>query len=162
MSLEVPLTRGFVAVIDDEDAAAVLGMAPWHAKVHRNLIYAARHANLPGGRRPTVRMHNFLTGWQYVDHVNGDGLDNRRSNLRESTHQQNLRNQRHHSNNTSGYTGVSFYPKTSRWKAYIGIEGRTRHIGYFSTPEEAARARDAAALEHFGPFARLNFPQESA
>lgn len=98
-----------------------------------------------------------------VDHINGDRLDNRRDNLRECTQAGNLQNARarvmHGSLPVqSPFKGVSG-AKGGKWRAYISAAGqRYIHLGTFDAPEEAARAYDAAAIEHFGEFARLNFP----
>ncbi|MCM2574533.1 HNH endonuclease [Achromobacter xylosoxidans] len=78
-----------------------------------------------------------------IDHINGDPADNRLANLRDVSHQENQRNQRLKSSNTSGFNGVLWDKTTKRWKAYIGGAQRT-HVGFFDTPEAAAAARKAA------------------
>ena len=115
-----------------------------------------------------VRLHRLIAGagdGLMVDHINGDILDNRRSNLRICTNKQNQRNQRLRQNNSTGFKGVC----VSRWggasRRYIaGIRVNKRQIqlGRFASAEEAARAYDRAALEHFGEFAWIKFPQERA
>ena len=95
-----------------------------------------------------------------IDHISGDPLDNRRANLRVCTHQQNMFNQRRRSNNTSGYTGVSYLKNTRSFEAYIMCHGIKRRVGLFHNAPEAARARDLAALQTFGEYARLNFPKQ--
>lgn len=102
-------------------------------------------------------MHTFLTGWDFVDHRNGDGLDNRRANLRPATAAQNAANQQLSIANTTGYKGVSLY-RNGRFRASI----QRRHLGYFDTAADAARAYDAAALDLFGDFAHLNFERTKA
>lgn len=92
------------------------------------------------------------------DHKNGDGLDNRRENLRVATKGQN--NVNRPVKNATGFRGVSRRPRY--FVAYICIDGRGFHLGCFKTPEQAARAFDAAALAHWGEFARLNFPKQEA
>lgn len=93
----------------------------------------------------------------HIDHIDGDRLNNRPSNLRPATDQQNagnvLRSFRH---NTSGFRGVSRNSKTGKWHAQIKLFGKQTYLGRFDTPEEAARCYDAAARKHFGAFARLN------
>ena len=103
-----------------------------------------------------------------VDHINGDTMDNRRSNLRVCSKGENGRNRKTQSkNNTSGFKGVSYIGKgpdminelSRPWQAYINYNKKRYYLGRFVTPEEAARAYDAKALELHGEFARLNFPE---
>jgi hypothetical protein len=157
MTVEIPLTQGLVALIDEADAAMALARK-WYAGRSGRTFYAQRTDLAADGSRLTVRLHTFLTGWRYVDHINGNGLDNRRANLREAEHRQNLMNQRRPRHNTSGFKGVTLNKRTGKWEAQILPQGRHIRLGSFEDPEEAARAYDAAALLHFGEFARLNFP----
>lgn len=91
-----------------------------------------------------------------IDHVNGDGCDNRIANLRECDQQQNNGNhKRLNRKNTSGYRGVSWRADKGKWKAYINRQNRQCHLGYFETAEAAYEAYKAAAVAHFGDFARL-------
>lgn len=158
--VEVPLTQGLFALVDAEDAEAVLAHR-WHAHRERTKLYALRAVYLGGGRKNQVSrrvgLHNFLTGWPMVDHINGDGLDCRRANLRQATVAQNNLNKRIRSGSTSGYKGVWIHPN-GRARAYINIDERRRHLGYHGTPEAAAEAYDEAAREAFGEWACLNFP----
>lgn len=96
-----------------------------------------------------------------IDHANGNGLDNRKSNLRFCNTMQNNANQRRNNNNSSGYKGVARVSKTSsKWRAYIRNDYKQIHLGNFTLKEEAARAYDAKALELYGEYAYLNFPEE--
>lgn len=97
-----------------------------------------------------------------VDHMNGVRTDNRWSNLREATNQQNQQNSRSARGSSSKYVGVSICKKSGRWIAYICPDGTLINLGRFDTEEEAGRARDKAARAFFGPYARLNFPEEVA
>jgi hypothetical protein len=93
-----------------------------------------------------------------VDHINGVTLDNRRENLRVCSHSQNMHNRRlRQKNNKSGYKGVHWLARTKRWVAEIRVNGKSRHLGYFTEKTDAARAYDTAAAECFGEFAHLNF-----
>jgi hypothetical protein len=103
-------------------------------------------------------MHKLLTGWDETDHKNGNGLDNQRKNLRSATRPQNLWNKGRRSDNTTGFKGVT--KEAHGWRAVIKANGKRRHLGYFTSPELAARAYDAAAVEMHGEFARLNFPDD--
>lgn len=91
-----------------------------------------------------------------VDHINGDRLDNRRCNLRVCTTLQNRRASKTPNTNTTGYRGVSKFKRDGNFEAYLQIDRKRKRIGYFDCPIEAARARDLAALEHYGEFAVLN------
>jgi hypothetical protein len=144
MVTEIPLTRGYVALVDDEGAERVL-QHKWCVHFNGDRRYAKNQHGT---------MHRFLTGWPLVDHINGNGLDNRRENLRRATVQENNRNRRPRNQ----YKGVTLERRTGRWFARIAIDGHRIHLGTFDTPEAAAAAYDTAAREHFGEFAWLNFP----
>lgn len=154
----VPLTRGMWATVDDADYEAVMAAGPWFVRVDGRTVYAQGNIRRSDGGRSAQYMHKFLTGWPETDHRNGDGLDNRRVNLRCATRTQNNANSRLRSDNTSGFKGVLWNRQRRRWYARITIDGRQRHLGSFGDPGEAARAYDAAAREVFGEFARLNLP----
>lgn len=121
-------------------------------------IYAQAHIFKGKGNDKVVQLHRWIMdaqAGQVVDHINGDRMDNRRENLRLCTVAQNIRNQKLRASK-SGFKGV--FEKRGKWQASYTFEGKKIYIGKFSTPEEAARAYDAAAREAFGEFALLNFP----
>lgn len=153
----VPLSRGLYAIIDALDVALVSAHT-WHAITpSRTRWYAA--TNRPSPERGQIYMHRLLmaapSGIE-VDHVNGDGLDNRRANLRLATRQENAANARMMRNNTSGYCGVSWAKGSRKWAAYIRVHCRKVHLGLFETPIQAAAAYNEAARRYRGDFARLN------
>jgi hypothetical protein len=156
-AVEIPLTLGKVTTVDSADYPA-LSQFLWYAKYVHGLWYAVRN-----GRRNekshSIRMHNQILGVKPVDHRDGDGLNNRRQNLRPATTLQNQWNRSVQKNNVSGFKGVSLQSRcTHKWRARIRVEGRQLFLGEFFSPEEAAKAYDAAASQYFGEFARLNFP----
>lgn len=158
MTQQVQLSRGLVALVDDQDLARVTALGKWYADPSGRTFYARKNV-WQGGRCVAVRMHRFLTGWDKVDHINGDGLDNRRSNLRPATASTNAMNrQRPRRRCATGYKGV--YSNRWGWYAVITFEGRRTHLGSFKDPVEAAHAYDRAARELFGAFARPNFPED--
>lgn len=91
----------------------------------------------------------------HIDHINGDSTDNRINNLREATNAENCRSSKRSSNNQSGYKGVHFCNYTKRWRASICVNGKTKKLGRFNTPEEAHEAYKAVAIKYFGEFARF-------
>ena len=163
MARQIHLTQGYVTLVDDVDYEW-LKQWKWCAHVDRQgCVYAVRSVWVDG-RNKMLRMHRLILGakpGKMSDHINGDTLDNRRSNLRICTNQQNNRN-RHARAGTSRYKGVHWYKRGSKWRASIHINGRFKHLGYFDDEQEAALAYDRAARELFGEFANPNFPEEVA
>lgn len=160
MSREIPLTQGKVAIVDDEDYE-VLSQFKWHAWKSPGGHWYAKRKMQVNGRPASVSLQNFLmkpSDGLLVDHVNHNGLDNRRTNLRPCTSQQNKWNNRAYSTNKSGLKGVMWVSSRARWHAVISSNGQRHRLGTFMTAEEAARAYDAAARIHHGQFACLNFP----
>jgi hypothetical protein len=148
---------GAVILVDDSDLALVVAAGPWRIYRDGRTAYArrvVRRGNPP--KKADQRLHTFLTGWPLVDHINGNGLDNRRANLRPATQQQNQANC-HTIKSSSGYKGVTFHRATGRWQAAVGYNNRKVYLGLFDTPEQAAHTYDAAARRLFGEFARPNF-----
>lgn len=159
---EIPLTQGQVALVDDEDYAR-LSIYKWYPIQRGNTFYAVRNSLGPNNHH--IYMHHEIMGRPAigleVDHIDGDGLNNQKINLREVTHSQNHMNQRP-TNGSSKFKGVSWHSRNNKWQTQIQFEGSHRHLGYFISEEEAARAYDVAALEYFGEFARPNFLPEAS
>lgn len=161
----IPLTQGKFAQVDDDDFERVSqfkwGLADYSKKRCKNgTQYAHRTVRL-NGKKTTQRMHQFImgTGSVWIDHKDGNGLNNQKANLRQSSRYQNLQNQkvREHS---SRFKGVTWCSKTKKWRARIHAFGKAMNIGFFSAERDAALAYDSAAIRHFGPFARTNQQME--
>jgi hypothetical protein len=156
----IPLSQGLVAVVDAEDYDRLVAMGKWSASIKPNTVYAVRRGRpRHGGRQRQLRMHNVITGLPYVDHIDGDGLNNRRANLRPADHHSNACNVGPKRSNTSGFKGVNRHRATGRWMAQIQVDGRRIYLGLFAAAENAAHAYDQAARIHHGEFARLNYPE---
>ena len=151
----VPLTRGLVSIVDPGDYDDVMSHGPWYASAGGANRYARKQRPRQGGRQRPLTIHTFLTGWDFVDHINGDGLDNRRVNLRPANIQTNNWNARLRRDSTTGLKGVAV-EREGVWRAHIRHHGRRIHLGMFPSPESAARAYDEAAVALFGEFARTN------
>jgi hypothetical protein len=95
-------------------------------------------------------------GCKWIDHKNHNGLDNRKTNLRKITHQQNMMNRRPSKNSTSKYKGVSLFKRDKKWIAHICFNRILRYIGIFATEIEAAKAYNIFAKKYFGEYAYLN------
>lgn len=159
MTREVPLTQGYIALVDDEDYELVTQGPKWSVFMgHSGGLYAIRTIRNPAGLRTTQRMHSLLTGYAQTDHRDGNGLNNTRGNLRCASTKENTRNRSLFSNNKSGFKGVSWHKRIKKWQAGIRVNGKTTHIGYFDDLESAARAYDEVARRVFKEFATLNFP----
>lgn len=157
---DIRVGHSAVARVDDQDYEA-LAARHWYLKPNG---YAMATFPKPEGGREYRTMHRVILdvprGIQ-VDHINRDRLDNRRTNLRISDQSQNLANQVSR-RGTSVFKGVYWTAAQKGWAATIRHDGRTIPLGVFDSEIEAAFAYDAAAAEHFGNFARLNFPPNSA
>lgn len=157
---ELSLTHGRVALVDDEDYERLSAFVWQHAAKSdpRFTGYAVRYVT-ENKKTRRVWMHREVLGAPAgleVDHINGNGLDNRRENLRLATRQQNARNRRPWG--ASRYLGVTWLATEGCWKAQIKTAGRLAYLGRHRSEAVAAAAYDKAAMEHFGEFARLNFP----
>ena len=159
---EIPLTQGRVAFVDLEDHERI-NAHKWSARLARTgLWYAVRNSSRthPMGRH-LISMHREVMGVGYgekvdIDHRERENtLDNRRSNLRLATREENCRNQRLKTRNTSGLKGASFHRATGKWVATIRFGGKQHHLGLFDSAESAHAAYCESADQHHGEFARV-------
>lgn len=156
----IPLTKDKVAVVDDCDFA-YLSQFSWQAHKGRHTYYACRQARRGTGKQATEQMHRVITAAPHnmdVDHWDGDGLNNQRYNLRLCSNLQNSCNKRKVAAASSVFKGVTWNKRLNKWVSQAQLAGAKMHLGVFETEKEAARAYDRAAVQHFGEFARLNFP----
>lgn len=154
MVKEISLTGGLVALVDDEDWP-LISQHNWRAQKSDTTYYALTGAS----ETAWISLHRLITEAtpdQTVDHKDGDGLNNRRSNLRVCTREQNSANRRLGVNNKSGYKGVCWVRKRGKWLAQISVDKKHYTLGAFADPWEAAQAYNKAALAAWGEFALLN------
>lgn len=155
---EIQLTQGKFALVDDGDFE-FLNQWKWYVHPCLHTWYAYRNNEANWKKRKTI-MHRIIfehipIGYQ-IDHINGNGLDNRRSNLRLCTCAQNQWNQSMRTDNTSGYRGVFWHKSSKCWTSSIRVHGKQIYLGLFKDKESAAVVYNEAALKYFGEFARVN------
>ena len=152
----IPLTQGRFAIVDAEDYEW-LNQHKWHiCKSHRS-IYAGRNS-----KRRLIRMHRVLLNappGRIVDHRDGNGLNNRKHNLRLCTHQENNYNKRPYLGTTSRFKGVFWHKRENKYSAGIRKNGKRYYLGCYHDEIEAAVVYDIKAMELFGEFAYFNFPK---
>lgn len=153
----IPLTRGYFAIVDDVDYEHLSKHKWCVSRGGGGSIYAVRTIRVCG-KNKTVRMHRTIlrteTG-RYVDHRDGNGLNNTRANLRLATTSQNAWNGKHR-RGISGLKGAAFHKRTKKWVVQIRANGRRHYLGAFSTPQEAHAAYRAGAIRLHGEFATFH------
>lgn len=162
---EIALTKGMTALVDDEDFEW-LNQNKWYANDAGRHVYAARHLwDHATKKKRRLYMHRAILdapAHLQADHINHNGLDNRRANLRLCTMAQNQANSRKRRSHTSSrFKGVSWHKATRNWRAAIKIGRHSKTLGYFEDEVEAAHVYDVRAREAFGEFAKLNFELEA-
>lgn len=156
----IQLSSGYIAIVDEADFEAV-SVFVWSANVckfkHHSNVYAYRTVNREKGHPTTLTMHEFLIGMKtQLDHRDGNGLNNRRRNLRPADHSQNGGNAKHRSGGTSKWRGVALDKRSRKWVAQICKNRVNRVIGRFADEADAALAYNFMAQELFGDFANFN------
>jgi hypothetical protein len=159
---KISLTQGQVALVDNSDFD-FLNQWKWyaHKKKDDNTFYARRKGNRKENFK-TIFMHRVILNIPHgdkriPDHINRNGLDNRKCNLRIVNHSINRNNSKILSNNTSGYRGVHYSKKDKRWRSRISINGKRINIGTYKDIIDAAKAYDVVVLELIGVIIPLNF-----
>lgn len=157
----IPLTKGLNAIVDPEDFE-ILNAYSWQAVWNENnrSYYAKRRGTKADGHHRKLSMSREILGLQFsdglfADHENHDTLDNRKANLRISTRVQNASNRNKNANNTSGYKGVSWDNANQKWHAYIRVNTKLIHLGFYDDKEEAYARYCAAADRHHKEFAKI-------
>lgn len=156
---EIELTKGMVALVDDEDYAMLMSHKWRSMKSKNGTLYAVRNVQV-NGKWGSILMHRLVMDappGTEVDHINMNTLDNRKENLRVCSRSENSCNRPANANNTSGYKGVSWDKRNKKWVAQIRRDKKIIHIGYYDDAEEAARAYDEKAKGLFREFAWTNF-----
>ena len=157
----IPLTRGMIAVVDDEDYENLIRHS-WHYTKSPN---AAGRAARRLGPHKLILMHQEVMGEKpghVIDHINHNPLDNRRCNLRFCTQSQNQWNRTAQGRGTSKYKGVHWKVDRQKWRARIYTHGKELDLGGYDNEKDAALAYDKAARELHGEFACCNFEEASS
>lgn len=158
MTKKIQLTKGKIAIVDDEDYERI-NVWSWHTKDQCSTHYA-RRSFLESGKGKTTTMHRDILRAKkgdIIDHIDGDGLNNRKSNLRFVTKNQNSMNCLPYKNTYSIYKGAHWHKTQNKWHSKIKKDGKNIYIGSFNDEIEAAKAYDLKAKELFGEYAKLNF-----
>ena len=161
---EIKLSKGYVALVDDEDYKKV-SEYPWHAlETPDKTVYAVRNFR-EEGKCKSWYMHRFILEVTdpevEVDHKDRNGLNNQRHNIRVTEGNQNHFNMGLRKDNKSGFRGVHWSVAADKWVARITINHKIIHLGVFVDPIEAACAYDMAAVKYHGDFASTNFAEPS-
>lgn len=150
----IKLTQGKKAMVDDEDYEE-LSQYRWLAGKNWNTFYASRIIKLENGKYVRLHMHRFIMntpkGMQ-TDHIDHNGLNNCKENLRICTCSENAMNQSKPKNNTSGYKGVSWHKKNKKWRSKICIKGKNIYLGYFLIKQDAYKAYCEASKKYHGEY----------
>ncbi len=155
-TIKIPLSQNKFAIIDREDYQ-IVSQYKWHIHIGK---YAATTQHIGYWRtRKTIiiTMHDLIMGKKKgfsIDHIDGDGFNNTRENMRVCTHQQNLFNQKLNKANTSGYKGVYWHKQAKKWLAAIMVNQKHISLGVFLDKLDAVDARKKAEIEYFGEFRR--------
>lgn len=152
------MNHGHTAIIDNEEYAKVKNYK-WYVAKDKNTYYVQAHIVL-NDKKTTIKMHRIIMDAkrnQILDHIDGNGLNNQKINLRFCTNSENLRNAKKRNNTSSKYKGVAWNCVHKYWQANIYVNGKLKSLGIYRDEYKAAKAYDRAAKKYFGEFARPNF-----
>lgn len=157
---EIRITKSNIALVDDEDYDELIKRS-WYTHKGKQTNYAARRMSLGHSKSKIVLMHRIILDITdpeiKIDHIDHNGLNNQKSNLRTCTVSENNRNLLSRKGSSSKFLGVSYSKEKRKWLSCINVNGKTKYLGRFVDEEDAAKAYDDAAAVHFGEFANLNF-----
>lgn len=148
----IKLTQGYNTIVDDADFQY---LSKWKWFYNKGYV---RRSDYSTGKLIKIYMHREIMKppkGMVIDHIDSDKLNNQRSNLRICTHQQNQCNRKKYKNNKSGYKGVSFNKRDCKWVAGIGVGGMKKHLGSFTTAEEASKAYEQASIKLHGVYGKV-------
>ncbi|MCP3682108.1 MAG: endonuclease [bacterium] len=153
--MNIPLTKGRVAIVDKKDYDRCMQFK-WHSDIHTRVVYGRSRMN---GKK--VRLHRFILGLTdpkiITDHIDGNGLNNRRSNLRVCSMSQNNAGKRNgYEKATSKYKGVYWNKGKKKWHTAVTFHYKRKHVGYYDSEIKAAEAYNKEVLIIWGEFAVLN------
>jgi len=155
---EIKLSKGYIAIVDDEDYE-YLSQWKWYADVKPYTVYAAR-AIRKNGIKTSIRMHAIILGLnkgEICDHIDHNGLNNQKANIRKCNASENAKNRRSSINSKSKYLGVfPSFRKNNPWRAQIKVNGNKISLGNYKQEINAAMAYDVAAIKYYKEYANLN------
>jgi len=158
---KIPLSNGKFTMVDDENYE-LLRQFKWHPQICGKYVYAYRRHKI-NNKKTTISMHRsicFPPKNMEIDHIDGNGLNNIKKNLRICTTSLNQANSKKRKNTSSTYKGVSWHKILKKWQTRIRLNGKEIHAGYFQNEIDAAKAYDLTASNFFGDFAKLNFEKK--
>ena len=154
---QVPLTQGYIAIVDDEDFEKIKHHK-WSITSNKEKTHVYARAKIAG---KTIKLHRYILGLtdksMVVDHIDHNGLNNTRSNLRVCTLKENQANQKPKKNAASKYRGLAWNKQRLKWQVSIKVNGVQKYLGIYKNEDEAARVYDKHAKIQYGEFAYLNF-----
>ena len=153
-------------LIDDEDFDLISKYNWYVYKPHKSTTYYSRATHtIKENKNAKIYIHRLILGVTdpsiFVDHIDGNGLNNQKLNLRICSQSENMRNMKKPISNKSGFKGVFYRKDRNTYAAAIVVKGKKHHLGHFKNKLDAANAYNQAAIKYFGEFAKLNVIKEN-